>query len=59
MQIKTPSAKGLVIPRSGCKSWVEKMDGANDGLRTTADDLPSREARSPIRYTRLWVGLGR
>ncbi|MFI5459086.1 MAG: nitric-oxide reductase large subunit, partial [Isosphaerales bacterium] len=30
----------------------------NDGLRTTADDLPSREARSPIRYTRLWVGLG-
>ena len=34
------------------------MDGVNDGLRTTADELPSREARSPIRYTRLWVGLG-
>jgi nitric oxide reductase subunit B len=33
------------------------MDGVNDGLRTTADDLPSREVRSPIRYTRLWVGL--
>ena len=25
--------------------------------RSYVDDLPSREARSPIRYTRLWVGL--
>ena len=34
------------------------MDCVNDGLRTTADGLPSREARSLIRYTGLWVGLG-
>jgi nitric oxide reductase subunit B len=33
------------------------MDGVNDGFRTTADDPLEPEPLSPIRYTRLWVGL--
>ena len=34
------------------------MDGVNDGLQATADGFPGREAELPIRYTRLWIGLG-
>ena len=34
------------------------MDGENDSLRTTAESLRSDEPLAPIRYTRLWVGLG-
>ncbi len=34
------------------------VNAADSGLRTAANDPPSGGVLSPIRYTRLWIGLG-